>query len=89
MKPFNNFLYVMITGASITGFLGGWAALAHSLKPVQPSSQQQPQQQVLQPLAPLPPIGVASSGNDQAPLQTFIPVPSTRGFSRGFMSGGS
>jgi len=87
MKPFNTFLYVMIAGASVTGFLGGWAALAHSLKPVQPAQQQQ-QLQALQPLTPLPPIGQASS-NELPPLQSFVPVRPSRGFSRGFMSGGS
>ncbi|MCX6080704.1 MAG: hypothetical protein NTW32_14325 [Chloroflexi bacterium] len=84
MKNFKNFLHIIIAFASLLGFLGGWATLAHSPKPVQSGTAQ------LEPLAPLAPIdmnpgSVAANNNS-----TIFVSPNRRARSRSlFMTGGS
>ena len=69
MKLYKGFLHFLITLVSTFAFLGGWATLAHSLKPAQPV-----QQQALAPLAPLPPVGqVSSPSSSNSGIQFFSP----------------
>jgi hypothetical protein len=68
MKLYKAFLHFMITLASASAFLAGWAALAHSLKPVQPVSRQPAAQ-----LDPLPPVGQVDPGSSGGLLQLFTP----------------
>lgn len=74
MKNFKNTLHLLITAASLLGFLGGWATLAHSRKPqtVQP----------LQPLAPLPalnsPTNASSANSGLFGLFSTAPARRTR-----------
>lgn len=82
MKSFKTVLHVLITFASVIGFLSGWAMLAHSRKPIQPV-----QAQVLDPLPPLQPI--QTFNNNSNGLQVLSPLPQRRGFSSAFMTGGS
>ena len=56
MKPFKNSLHIFITFVSVLAFLGGWATLAHSRKPIQPT-----QSQALEPLPPLEAIPAFNS----------------------------
>jgi hypothetical protein len=55
MKKFKNGLHVLITAASMLSFLGGWAILAHSPKPVQP----------LEPLPTLEPVQAFNANSSQ------------------------
>ncbi len=88
MKPFKIVLHILITLASVFGFLSGWMMLAHSRKPVQAASPVGS----LAPLAPLPalqplqPIQTFNSSSSSvqliqplAPQTSFIPAFVTRG----------
>jgi len=90
MKNFKSSLHVLLTCVSVLGFLGGWATLAHSRKPVQPVSNQP---QALAPLAPLPSLDSSNTGPNNNPLSFFAPsaqAPVRRSRSRSmFATGGS
>lgn len=78
MKNFKTMLHILITCASLFGFLGGWATLAHSRKPTTGQSQTQPQTQEIDPLPPLDPIpamnsATAASSNTGGLLSIFNP----------------
>jgi hypothetical protein len=76
MKNFKNYLHILLTFASLLGFLGGWATLAHSRKPSQNANSQT---QVIEPLPPLDPIQdilTANNSNNNNGLNIVIP-PST------------
>lgn len=87
MKSFKTLLHILITTASLIGFLGGWASLAHALKPASKNAQPA----VIESLAPLPAIppmpamgasaskASVSGGN----LQIFVP-PQSSGRVRSF-----
>ena len=66
MKLYKGFYHFLITLVSTFAFLVGWATLAHSLKPVQPT-----QQEALAPLDPLPPVGLANNPSSSSDLQLF------------------
>ena len=70
MKNFKNILRILLTFASMLGFLGGWATLAHSRKPIQPVTAQP---QTLEPLAPLPSIDGSPTNNNNGQLNIFTP----------------
>ena len=57
MKKFKNTLHIIIAFASVFGFIGGWASLAHSRKPIQPITAE------IDPLPPMAPVDL----NPQAP----------------------
>lgn len=76
MRLYKGFLHFLITLASTAAFLGGWAALAHSLKPVQPVQKQESFS-----LAPLPPVGQVNTNAPSGRLQIFSPAPG-QNFSR-------
>lgn len=82
MKNFKNMLHILISIASVFGFLGGWATLAHSLKPTQPVSAQGQAILPLPALAPLPSMNLNPSTNNNAgSVQQFTiiaPAPSLR-----------
>lgn len=86
MKKTKNTLRIMISIASIFGFLGGWITFAHSLKPNQPVSDQ-----ALQPLPPLAPIEFGQSSDQQNNGGLTIISPSFQGrrATSMFMTGGS
>jgi hypothetical protein len=62
MKPFRKLLRVWIALASVASFLGGWAILAHSPKPVQ-SQPGTAQQTVLPDLPPIQAYGSNVNNN--------------------------
>ena len=66
MNTLKNILRWWLSLASIMGFLGGWAMLAHAPKPV-------PADQIpaLPTLAPLPPLGSAGDAGSQQPSFTI------------------
>ena len=70
MKIFKKALHYWIAIASVFSFLGGWALLAHSPKPVQPASVAN-----IAPLQNLPPIQAfgegSQSGQSQGGLNLF------------------
>ena len=80
MKNFKSVLHLLLTFASLLGFLGGWATLAHSRKPIQPTSGANGSTQAidpLPPLAPLPALGsVSASNNNNGGLFSIAPSPS-------------
>ncbi len=79
MKLFRFALNIWITVASVLSFLIGWAALAHSPKPVSHASQ--PQVTYGSPALPtLTPLQLSGNGNN---FQNFQVAPST-GFNNGF-----
>lgn len=73
MKNFKNYLHILLTFASLLGFLGGWATLAHSGKPLQPDSKQSGALAPLPALEPIPAIG-SSSTNSNNGLLTINPA---------------
>lgn len=94
MKNFKNTLHILLTFASLLGFLGGWATLAHSRKPIQ-TTNAQPQPQALEPLAPLAPLPAVGSlpattnnntGNGLLSIFTPSTAPSLRTRSRPLFS---
>jgi hypothetical protein len=89
MKTFKNSLHILLTLASLLGFLGGWATLAHSRKPIQTVSDQPPALESLAPLAPLPALDSNNTGASNSPLN-IITSPTRRSRSRSmFSTGGS
>lgn len=87
MKSFKTSLHVLLTFASLMGFLGGWATLAHSRKPVQNTSST-----TLEPLPALAPLqtGISSPANNNGSgLITVAPVAPRRTGRSTFTTGGS
>jgi hypothetical protein len=88
MKNIKTGLRIWIAAASTIGFLGGWAMLAHSGKPVNPTTQsQQPvvvQQAPIPTLPPIPSLGDPNSG-----LQPLPSIPQTSFSFPSFRTGGS
>ena len=84
MKIQKNSLRVWFALTSVTGFMGGWAVLAHSPKPAQASQADVSQSTAaeltplptLPPLAPLPSLSQQSQGQSQAQKLTIQPLPS-------------
>ena len=77
MKNFKNILRILLTSASLLGFLGGWATLAHARKPIQPVTAQP---QTLAPLAPLPSMDGNPANNNTNSGNGLLNIftPSTR-----------
>jgi hypothetical protein len=88
MKNLKNILRILLTSASLLGFLGGWATLAHSRKPIQSVANQPQALEPLAPLAPLPAIGSlpantnSNTGNGLLNIFTPSTAPSVRTRSR-------
>jgi hypothetical protein len=89
MKLYKTLLHTWIALMSVLTFLGGWAMLAHSRKPIQTTSQSSSAVS-LAPLPTLAPIQAFGSGNSNtnfvpqiAPMQqtnnNFFPVMRTGG----------
>jgi len=80
----NNFkigLRVWIAISSMVGFLGGWALLAHSPKPAQPTQPAAVVQQVdLPPLPPMPSFNMQNTNFQPLPVvpQTNFSLPRLR-----------
>jgi hypothetical protein len=62
MKPTKNFLRIWFAITSVLSFIGGWIILAHSPKPVQPTSTKGTNE--LAPLPTLPPIQTFGTSNN-------------------------
>jgi hypothetical protein len=80
MKLFRFALNIWITLVSLLSFLLGWVVLAHSPKPVQPSTQPVVNVAPLPTLAPLdslPPNGNSNPGfqSFQVPNNAFVNAP--------------
>ena len=76
MKNFKNMLHILLTIASVFGFLGGWATLAHSRKPiptVSPSQVTDP----LPALAPLPAMNLGATTDNSSSGGLTIIAPSS------------
>ncbi len=69
MKIFRFALNIWFTLISILSFLIGWVALAHSPKPIQPSSQ--PQAVNIAPLPTLTPLDSPQPGGNNSFQQNF------------------
>ena len=82
MKNFKNLLHLIIAFASVFGFLGGWATLAHSRKPLQPITAE------LDPLAPLPPVDLNPQASNSTNNGVVFVSPNRRSRSM-FMTRGS
>jgi hypothetical protein len=79
MKNFKNSLHILLAIASVFGFLGGWATLAHSGKPVQPVSYGGQTLDPLPALAPLPAMNLnATTDNSGGGLNIIASAPSRR-----------
>ncbi len=91
MNNIKSGLRIMLTFASMIGFLGGWATLAHSRKPVQNTPAGDPVVEALPTLAPLTPINVSgtSSDNGNGSLTIIAPPVRVRPSRSFFSSGGS
>jgi hypothetical protein len=76
MKNFKNILHLLLALASVFGFLGGWATLAHSGKPVQPVSTGGGQAlDPLPALAPLPAMNLnAAADSSGGGLNIIVPA---------------
>ncbi len=73
MQHFKIGLRIWIALSSVLGFLSGWALLAHSPKPAQPSQHLQPVQVQPVSLPPLPPMPSFDSGNTTIQQMPVIP----------------
>ena len=76
MKLFRFALNIWITLASLGSFFIGWVALAHSAKPVQPTTSQQApaiSAPAIPTLAPLQDLQTGSNGNNFQNFQVQIP----------------
>lgn len=72
MKHFKLSLRVWIAVSSVVGFIGGWALLAHSPKPVQASQGNSTTQVELAPLPTLAPLSsFRSQGDSLQQLPSF------------------
>jgi hypothetical protein len=89
MKPFKNSLHIFITFVSVFAFLGGWATLAHSRKPIQPTQSQTNQIEALPPLAPIPSFNSVTSNNDDSNLNIIVPTRRSRATNSIFVTRGS
>ena len=69
MKPLKTTLHIWIAVASTLSFLGGWAMLAHSPKPTQPT---QASVVAVTPLPTLPPIQFFNNGFANSTFQNSI-----------------
>jgi hypothetical protein len=90
MKLYKTLLHVWIALMSVLTFLGGWAMLAHSRKPVQPAAQSSASVN-LAPLPTLPPIQAFGSGtsNNNAFVPQVAPVQQSSSFFPVMRTGGS
>ena len=79
MKNFKNILHYLLTLASLLGFLGGWATLAHSRKPAQTVSAQTQVVEPLAPLDPIPDLGITTNANDNGNGLNIIVPPNNTG----------
>jgi hypothetical protein len=81
MQPFKIGLRIWIATSSLLGFLCGWALLAHSPKPAQPSQPPALVQPVeLPPLPPMPSFNVNNTNIQPLPAipQTSFSLPRMR-----------
>ncbi|MEJ2710609.1 MAG: hypothetical protein P8074_23555 [Anaerolineales bacterium] len=90
MKSMKGILRIWITTASVAGFMGGWALLAHAEKPApienKPSVSAQAPLPTLQPLQPLK----SNNFNNSSNLQQFSVQPQQqRSFFPRLRTGGS
>jgi hypothetical protein len=87
MKNFKTSLHILLSVASLVGFLGGWATLAHSRKPLQTTGSDTTTQTQLDPLPPLPALdaNTASSSNGSG-FFSVAPQQQTRRRSRAFFT---
>ena len=68
MKTLKKFLRYWFAVASVLTFMGGWAMLAHSLKPVQPTQASNSSSTVLQNLPPIQSYDGTSNSNSSLNL---------------------
>lgn len=91
MKRLQHSLRVLVVAGSFTGFLGGWAMIAHAGKPAQPGADPQPAAAALVAPAPGGQLSLTAppgSGQTSSRLQP-LPRPQVRSFSGRLRSGGS
>jgi hypothetical protein len=89
MKNFKTSLHIFIAFVSMLGFLGGWATLAHSRKPIQPAQFQANVLEALPPLDPIPAFNSVSSNNNGGFLGSFMPSRRNNAMMPMFMTRGS
>jgi hypothetical protein len=89
VKTYKTILRIIITFASMVGFLTGWATLAHSRKPIQPAQSQAQAFQPLQPLVPIQPFNSLTSNNNNGDLRVVTPSRRNRNFMPMFTTSGS
>jgi hypothetical protein len=89
MKTFKTSLHILIAFVSMLGFLGGWATLAHSRKPIQPAQSQAQVLEALPPLDPIPSFNSVTSNNNNGGLSSFTPTRRNRAALPMFMTRGS
>ncbi len=87
MKVFKTLLHIWFTLISLLSFLGGWAILAHSRKPIQPSAQQGNSAVNFAPLPTLAPIqGLGNNFGNPGAASGLTILPSNPQPSTGFRS---
>jgi hypothetical protein len=86
MKPFKNFLHILLTITSLFAFVGGWITFAHSRKPIQPASRQDT---TLQPLPTLEPMYGETASNNGSMFSFLTPARRRRVSRPNFRTGGS
>lgn len=96
MKTLKRWLRLWLAGASLAGFFGGWALLAHAPKPAPLQLSSPPTQepstagQAVPTLQPLPPLNLSGGGQIQQlpPIQVQPQAPA-RSFFAPMRTGGS
>jgi hypothetical protein len=92
MRFYKTVLHILISIASIFGFIGGWASIAHSNKPSHKPSQSKAvqAQEFLPALDPLPALQPIQSFNTvSSGLQSFTPSFRPLNVNPVFITGGS
>jgi hypothetical protein len=75
MKSFKNILRLWISFTSLFGFLGAWAMLAQTFKPVQAQQAQSLPATAYPTLTELAPIDLNATTQPTVALQVVIPTP--------------
>jgi len=89
VKIYKTFLHVWITIISLLSFLAGWAMLAHSRKPIQPSHSNVVDLAPLPTLAPIQAFGNTDANNSGLGLFSSNPQPRSRARSSFLSTSGS
>ncbi len=91
LKPYKNFLRIWFAITSVLSFAGGWIILAHSPKPINPTTTSSNANNQAAPMPTLPPIQTFGTSNPPSSngFGLFSPPQQSQGFGFRMRTGGS